>query len=186
MKISNKEFTVEHGNQGRILLSQILVDDKDLSARIKSDKNLVALREHVLEQTMYTVDQNTGLRIVPNSTGFFGGSVYSFDKTAEGFYLVVFRDTDKSGDGEAHPSDRLGGVLILSLDGVTQDGISLLQAEGLLGNSEVIGSVGPEVEEEDSFNPETRSMDDGEVMSKINQLVADKMVGRPRKVSKAL
>lgn len=188
VSVGGKEFKPEYGNQGRTLLSQILVNDSELSPRIAGDKVLNALREYVLTQTFYTVDPKTGLRVVPNSTQFFGGSVYSFDKTSEGFYLCVFRDTDKSGDGEPHPSDRIGGVLVMSLDSVTEDGIKLLDAEGLVvnGSEYVVADTVVVAKAADTFNPDVRTMDDGAVMAKINDIMADKMAGKVKKVSKPL
>ena len=187
VKVGSKEFKGEHGNQGRTLMSQILVDDKDVSARIKNDKVLNGIREYILTQTVYTIDMATGLRVVPTSTNFFGGSVYSLDKTEEGFFLCTFRDTDKSGDGQPHPSDRIGGVLVYSLDSVTKEGLTLLEEEGLLveeGEEKLASQIWEA--KEDTFDPEQRSMNDGEVLQKINQLMEDKMAGKTKKVSKAI
>lgn len=184
VKVGKKVFKQEDGNQGRVLLSQMLTDDKDVSPKIKNDKVLNVIREHILSQTHYTIDIGTGLRIVPNSTNFFGGSVYSLDKTEEGFYLCTFRDTDKSGDGQAHPSDRIGGILIASLDGITKKGLELLEEEGLLVDADAVEEV--KKMNEDTFDVENRTMDDGEVLTRINQMYDSKMAGKTKKVSKAL
>lgn len=183
--IGEKKFDTKSGTQGKILMSQILTDDKDLGAKIKNDKVLNGIREYVLSQTHYTIDITTGGRIVPNSTNFFGGSVYSLDKTDEGFFVCTFRDTDKSGDGQAHPSDRIGGVLIYSLDGVTKEGLDLLEMEGLLEEGDTTREK-QEKKKVDDFDVEKRSMDDTEVLSKIGAIMENKMAGRPRKVSSAL
>lgn len=189
ISVGGKEFTITDGKNGKVMLSQMLVNDENLSPRIKNDKTLTAIREFILTQTIVNTDLKTGFRIVSNTTNFFGGSVYSLDKTEEGFYLCVFRDTDKSGDGEPHPSETIRGILVMSLDGISEEGIALLEAEGLIDNGDAKQDKAIETpfkKPSEEFNPDNRTMDDATVMSKINDIMESKMSGKVKKVSAPL
>ena len=192
LEIAGQEFTNADGNCGRVLLSQILTDDDELSERIRNSPMLMQLRELVLTQTDYSISQKTGGRLVPNSTRFFGGSVYSFDKTTEGFFLCTFRDTNVSGDGEPCPSDRIGGVLILSTEGITESGLKLLEAAGLLTDDEEDEEDGDVAQETkappaslEEFTPE-REMKDAEVLASVSAIMNAKLAGKTKKESNPL
>lgn len=185
VSVGGKKFTVESGNKGRILLSEFLVMDKDLNAKISSNKVLNGIREHILGQMLIT-NNAKGEREISSITNWFGGSAYALDQTEEGFFNIVLRDTSREGRSNekpyACPSDNIGGVLVWSLDSITKEGLKLLTEDGY-----IIDDNGEPIKPPETINePEPPKVDPvkaAEVTSKVNNIVNERLSGRTRRVS---
>lgn len=183
VSVGSKDFTIKDGTQGRTMLTEFLVEDEKLPEKIEKNEALNTIRNTVLAQTVITTDPSTKKRLIPSSSNFFGGSVYSFDKTPEGFYLIVLRNTDGGNDGKYFPSENIGGVIVPDISVVTNDGKKLLEEANLLTEEELLPFEEPKEVPEEEFKP----VDAGklaEVISKTTELVNNKLQNRERRVSK--
>lgn len=181
--VGKKEFSIKDGTQGRTMLMEMLTDDEKVSDKISKNNALNSIRNTVLAQTVITTDPVTKKRLIPNSSNFFGGSVYSFDKTAEGFFLIVLRNTDGGNDGKCFPSDKIGGVMVPDLTIVTEQGLQLLEEEGVLTEEELVPFEEPKQEVQEELIPvNTEKM--AAAINKTTELVNSKLQNRERRVSK--
>jgi hypothetical protein len=120
---------------------------------------------------------------------WFGGNVYAFGKTVDGFLLCMGGQLDDT--GEQYPNNEVIGVYIPTLDGLSGNAIEMLTKAGYLTPMpEPIAVPEPlpfepeNIEEIEEPEPITLAKE-AEIISKVTEIVNKKVAARPRRVTKA-
>lgn len=115
---------------------------------------------------------------------WFGGRVYGFGKTEEGFLLCIEGSVDQT--GQIFPANEVIGIYIPTLEGISDVGIALLKQSGYLDDEPIISQEVKPVEdaiEETEEKPQNVITHQAEVTSKINALVNERLANRSRRVT---
>ena len=117
---------------------------------------------------------------------WFGGRVYAFGRTKEGFLLCLEGELDEKGI-QAGTSDVIG-MYIPTLDGITQEGLELLRRGGIIPKEnipEVVEEIKETIEEDEVVEdvPQMDTVKVAEITAKVTEIVNKKLETRPRRPS---